>query len=280
MGGSYSRQVEDKLKTQDNLLQQIHLVSQELSELYANHFLHPDFCNRIALIYNDKLMAYQKQEIDNISYTLGLVNDVPNVKSKICQTIVNHYTERLNLIAGIQSSLSYVSDRIYALTTGPMCLGNPEIFDQQQCKTKGGQWLPVVIRPDDNVTDNKLWYTYIDQLQSRYLTDLQQLLLVLDQLKRFDRDITDEQLKLIGQDAKLLIEQMHQYAHELYQLILTTKTMSPEEQKLYNEQQLIKQQETEARQEALKIANGFSESSTGLNPTVKSLLTGSSRGRR
>src|SRR5690242_6621452 len=121
--------IDNELIHQNALIQEIHRVAQELSEKYTTQFLDPNFCNRLALIYNDKLLSYRKQELDGISYTLGIVSDVPATKQKVCEAIVKHYTDRLNLIAGIQYSLSYVSDRIFALTTGPRCEGKPEIID-------------------------------------------------------------------------------------------------------------------------------------------------------
>src|SRR5207249_2372926 len=131
--------VENNIVRQNALIQEIHNETEKLSEQYNIQFLDPTFCNRVALIYNDKLQNYRKQELDGVSYSLGLVTDLPATKHKVCEAIVKHYTDRLNLLAGIQYSLSYVSDRIFALTTGPRCDGNPEIFDYDECLASGGQ---------------------------------------------------------------------------------------------------------------------------------------------
>ena len=160
-----SQSIDTSLVHQNALIQEIHKTAQTLSEKYSTQFLDPNFCNRIALIYNDKLLKYRRQDLDGVSYTLGIVSDVPATKHKVCESIVKHYTDRLNLIAGIQYSLSYVSDRIFALTTGPRCDGNPEIFDQEQCVLSGGQWINYLVLPSQGIQENQVWFNYLKTMQ-------------------------------------------------------------------------------------------------------------------
>ncbi len=255
MGQSVS--VEASLKQQNQLIQEIHKTAQELSDKYSTQFLDPNFCNRIALIYNDKLLRYRKQDLDGVSFTLGIVSDVPSTKQKVCESIVKHYTDRLNLIAGIQYSLSYVSDRIFALTTGPRCDGNPEVFDQEQCTLSGGQWLNYLVLPDQQIEENQTWFKYLKSMQDSYLASLQKLLSIIAQLKDYDRDINEERLKVLSDEAKTTINGMHQNAYQMYKLILTTPTYTAEELQLLKEQELIKQQEAAARLAALRASQGL-----------------------
>lgn len=249
--------IDSEITRQNALIQEIHNEAKNLSQQYSSQFLDPNFCNRIALIYNDKLQNYRKQELDGVNYTLGLVTDLSATKNKVCESIVKHYTDRLNLIASIQYSLSYVSDRIFALTTGPRCNGNPEIFDQSKCLSSGGQWQNYVITPDPKITENQAWFKYLTELQTNYLSSLKQLLAIIQQLKKFDQDITEERLKVLNQESQNIINNMHQNAYELYKLILVTPTFTPEELKLYKEQENIKKQESAARLAALREANGL-----------------------
>lgn len=255
MGNSQS--IQNSIVRQNALIQEIHTEALSLSDQYNIQFLDPSFCNRIALIYNDKLQNYRKQELDGVNYTLGLVTDLPSTKSKVCETIVKHYTDRLNLLAGIQYSLNYVSDRIFALTTGPRCDGNPEVFDQNKCLKSSGQWQNYVVMPDATINENQTWYKYVNELQLNYLNSLTKLLDIVQQLKNFDEDITDERLKTLNQETQQIIDSMHQNAYELYKLALVTPTFTPEEIKLYKEQELIKKQENAARLEALRTARGL-----------------------
>ena len=252
-----SQSIESSLVHQNALIQEVHKVSQELSEKYTTQFLDPNFCNRIALIYNDKLLRYRRQDLDGISYTLGIVSDIPATKSKVCEAIVKHYTDRLNLIAGIQYSLSYVSDRIFALTTGPRCEGNPEVFTQQQCTLSGGEWVNYLIQPDQQIEENNNWFMYLKSMQDNYLANLSVLLSLLKQLQSYDTDINDERLKSLGDQARTTIDAMHQHAYQMYKLVLTTPTFTAEELKLVKEQNGIKKQESAARLAALRAANGL-----------------------
>ena len=252
-----SQSIDHSLIRQNVLIQEIHKIAQELSETYSTQFLNPSFCNRIALIYNDKLLRYRRQQLDGISYTLGIVSDIPATKQKVCEAITKHYTDRLNLVAGIQYSLSYVSDRIFALTTGPRCNGNPEIFDRQECILSGGQWVNTLVLPDQKISENQMWFNYLKSMQENYLASLSHLLAILNQLKNFDNDINDERLKLLSDEVRTTINAMHQHAHQMYKLILTTATYTTEELKLYKEQQQIKQQQEAARLSALRTANGL-----------------------
>ncbi len=255
MGQGFS--IETELNKQNVLIQEIHAVAQELGDTYSAQFLNPDFCNRVALIYNDKLLKYRRQDLDGISYTLGLVNDVPSTKGKVCEAIVKHYTDRLNLMAGIQYALSYVSDRIFALTTGPRCDGNPEVFNQEECQKSNGRWQPYVVMPDVSIPENQTWYGYLKSLQDDYLRNLQKLLGIINQLRDYDSDINDERLKALGDEAKAIIDGMHKHAYEMYKLLLTTPTYTPEERQSMAEQDQIKKQDDSARLTALRVANGL-----------------------
>lgn len=252
-----SQSVETSIVRQNALIQQIHNEAMNLSEKYNIQFLDPTFCNRIALIYNDKLQNYRKQELDGVNYTLGLVSDLPSTKNKVCESIIKHYTDRLNLLAGIQYSLSYVSDRIFALTIGPRCDGNPEVFDQKKCIESGGQWQNYLVMPDHSLSENQLWYKYLTELQSNYINSLTKLLAIIEQLKKFDENITDERLAVLNKESQTIIDNMHQNAYELYKLALVTPTFTPEELKLYKEQENIKKQESAARLEALRTSRGL-----------------------
>jgi hypothetical protein len=253
----HAQSVDTSLVKQNALIREIHKISQELSRNYTTNFIDPDFCNRLALIYNDKLIRYRKQELDGISYTLGIVTDVPLTKKKTCDAIIKHYTDRLNLISGIQYSLSYVSDRIFALTTGPRCDGNPEVFEMNECQKSGGTWQNYIVMPDQRVKENVSWFNHLENMQSNYLSSLRQLLVILRQLQDFDNDIDNERLKIMSNRAKSIIENMQQHAYQMYKLILTTKTMSKEELTAFKEKNKIERKSNAARLAALAESTGL-----------------------
>ena len=255
MGNGQS--IPNNINRQNQLIQEIHAVATDLTETYSTKFLDPKFCTTIALIYNDKLMNFRKHDLNNVSMTLGLVADIPEQKQQLCSKIVQHYTDRVNLIAAIQQSLNYCSNRIFALTSGPRCEGNPEIFDQAVCTQSNGRWVSAITPPDANVPENKLWYNYLYHMQSKYLEVLARMLDILKQLRDFDEDINDERLKMLGLEVEQLIDIMQGTCYQMYQLILTTPTFTQGELRKQQEDQQMSVQESSARLAALRAARGL-----------------------
>jgi hypothetical protein len=251
------KSVAANVNTQTELIQQIYAIASELSETYTNKYLDAKFCTTLSLIYNDRLMNYRKQELLGVSTTLGLAVDQPALKQKVCDSIIKHYTDRLNLIAVIQQSTSFCSDRIYALTSGPVCTGNPEIFEEAACKKNGGRWDPYIVTPDQSITENKQWFNYIDHMQDIYIKSMARMYDILRQLKDFDQDITDERLSNISTEVKGIISNMTNTCSQMYKLTLTTPTYTPEELRMKKETIETSKNEASARSAALRAASGL-----------------------
>jgi hypothetical protein len=251
------KSVSVNVNSQTDLVQRIYAIASQLSETYTSKYLDPRFCNTLALVYNDKLMNYRKQELMGISSTLGLVVDDPGHKQQICDSIIKHYTDRLNLIAVVQKSTSFCSNRIYGLTTGPVCTGNPEIFDQAECVKSNGKWEPYVVPPDESIVENQQWYKYLYHMQDIYISSLSRMYDILVQLKDFDEDITDEKLSVITEEVEQLITNMTSTCSQMYKLTLTTPTYTNEELRLQQEDINTSRNEAAARGAALRAAHGL-----------------------
>lgn len=249
--------VEKYTDRQNLLIHKIHQTATELADTYNTKFLDPKFCTTVALIYTQKLSNYRKHELNGVALNLGVVADVPQLKDKLCEAIVKHYTDRLNLIAAIQTSIGFCSDRVFALVTGPRCEGNPEIFDREACTSSGGRWVNEIVPPDSTIEANQQWVSYVKDMQDKYLDTLQRLLDILEQLRDYDESINDERLRAIGTEVSTLINVMHQHCGDLYKLALTTPTFTPAELRSIQEQQVISSQEASARHAALRAAQGL-----------------------
>lgn len=254
MGTSKSTLIRNNVDLQNTLLEHINSTAIELSEYYTTNFLNPDFCNSIALIYNDKLLNFRKQELDDVAYSLGVLSDTPLVKQKVCEKIIKHYTDRLNLIAKIQKSVSFCANRIMALVSGPICSGNPHIFDMEECQNKGGQWQPAVALPDLEVDQNLDWYTNVSNMQRQYISNLSRLSQILSQLKNYESEIQDEQLQQMRQEVDQLIETMHSTCGNIYDKVLNTKTYTKQESENLKQVKQKALQQTEATSAAMQAA--------------------------
>ena len=249
--------IPSNVNQQNELIQEIHAVAQDLSESYRSKYLDPKFCTSVALIYNDKLMNYRKQDLNSVAMTLGVVADIPGQKQQLCEVIVKHYTDRLNLISAIQHSLNFCSNRIFALTSGPRCEGHPEIFDQAACTKEGGRWIGYIVPPDESIEENKQWFNYVERMQAVYLETLARMLDILNQLKDFDQDINDERLQSMGHEVEQLIDSMQKNCYQLYKLTLVTPTFTKEELAARQENDTISKQEAAARLAALRSSKNL-----------------------
>ena len=241
------------------LKQRIDDIANKLTDEYTSKYLNPNFCNRTALVYRDKLMRFNKVDLEGVSKQLRLsyVADVPQLKSTLCDSIIKHYQDRINLIAAIRHSLSYCSNRIFALTSGPRCIGHPEIFDIQQCKTVGGTWKTSTVPPDHELSENSAWFTHLNSMQSYYVDVLSRLLNILRQLEDYDEDINDERLRTMVPEVERLMDAMKSRCSGLYKLALTSRTVTKQQLNHLDENQEIAEQEDAAKLAALRASNGL-----------------------
>lgn len=229
MGQSNSSKCFSYVRSQGQMIDSINNEAKELSDRYTYEFLDDNFCNRVALIYNDKLTKFRKQEIDNVQFTLGIVNDDPTAKNQVCKLIVNHYIKRIQLIAKITQATEYAHNRILALVVGPKCQGQPEVFEESECQRLGGQWIETVLLPDDRVKENKHWYEQVHKMQTDYIIYLRKLKSILTQLNDYDKYVTDEKLHALDVEFDRLTHFMNERAFQAYREILATPTLTAQE---------------------------------------------------
>ena len=204
-------------------------------------------------------MRYSKIELEGVNEKLGLsyIADVPNLKSNLCESIIKHYQDRLNLIGAIRHSLSYCSNRIFALTSGPRCVGHPEIFDLEKCKAVGGTWKTTIVQPNHELSENGAWFTHLRSMQSYYIDVLTRLLNILRQLEDYDEDINDERLRTMVPEVERLMDAMKSRCSGLYKLALTSRTVTKQELDHLDENNEIAKQEDAAKLAALRASNGL-----------------------
>lgn len=239
------------------LVAQIDQSAVDLGSTYQSEFLDASFCNRLALVMTDKLLQYQSQSLEGIALTLGLSYDMPSAKLKICEQIVNHYTRRLNLINLIQQSMQFVSNRVYALTTGPICAGNPNIFDPAECSIKGGIWQAKVVLPDPEVAENKEWYNRVAMLQKTVMFSVNRLLGILKYLQGSDSSIDDKILTSKQEEVEKIIGELHLQVATIYNDTILLKTYTKIEVAEIKKETDLKQQQQAANQAQLRAAHGL-----------------------
>jgi hypothetical protein len=216
----HTKEIEEDLKS-------ISELSIGLAEQYHSDFLRPDFCNRVAMVSKQKLGYFSEQRLEGIAegvdstYTLGMVASDPGMKEKLCDTIVDHYMKRVNLISTILTSLDECSDRVKALVSGPICLSNPDIFDEEECKKMGGaeSWLEnynISFGINDQSIHNKPFFNKMEELNQHFMDNLKKVKTILDQLKQKEYMIKPEDLEKMQEDTQKLLFVMKEGCRRLY----------------------------------------------------------------
>ena len=256
MGQNNSKAVFNYNRTSLDLIDKIQKRAAKLKEDYTYEFLDENFCNKIALLHNDQLTKFKKQEIDGVRYTLGIVNDDPRMKEKVCKQIVDHYVRRLKLIAKIETSIDYAINRIYAITVGPRCDGYPDTFDEKGCRDRGGRWTQLVTMPED-IVENRQWFQQVHDMQRDYINYLKRLDSMLVQLDDFDDYVNDERLKALETEFEKLRDRINTTTFERHRLAASTKTFTRQEVATLRANQMQSQAAYAAQQSAMRLAHGL-----------------------
>lgn len=206
------------LATQEELIREITEISINLAENYNKEFLRPDFCNRVALVATEKLGNFSKSQLDDVVYTLGVVAEDPMLKENLCQAIIDHYMKRIQLISTIINSLEPCSKMVKAVNTGPICVGNPDIFDKQECNDNGNNWQNfnfMTYNIDKNAEQNKAFLNSLNNLNIEFTRDLEAIKKILEDVMNINYNIADEQLDNLQIETQQLITTM-EYKCKLY----------------------------------------------------------------
>ncbi len=257
MGQSNSKATYYNNKVATDLIREIQTRAKKLNDSYSYEFLDDQFCNRVALLYNDKLSKFRKQDIDNVRYTLGIVNDDPEIRDRACKLIVDHYIKRIKLINKIQQNMDYCLNRIFALTVGPKCNNFPEVFSEQECSSKGGGWIETVILPDDALAENRPWFQQVHNMQNEYINYLKRLESIMVQFDDFDEYVTDERLTALELEFDKLSHRINQTTFERYRMILGTRTYSAEEIAEQRARQKELADNYAAQRNAMRVSKGL-----------------------
>lgn len=199
------------LATQEELIREITEISINLAENYNKEFLRPDFCNRVALVTTEKLGNYSKTQLNDVVHTLGVVAEDPMLKENLCQAIIDHYMKRIQLISIIVNSLEPCSKMVKAVNTGPICVGNPDIFDESECNKSGNDWQAfnfMTYNIDKDVEQNKPFLDSLNNLNMEFTRDLEAIKKILEDLMNINYNIEDEQLDNLQIETQQLLTSM------------------------------------------------------------------------
>ena len=252
---------EEMLVKGESLVDDLTKLSLELVDEYYLEFLRPDFCNRVALISTKLLMdSTNSQEINGAEHVLGLVSGESEMKEKLCEQIVRHYIDRVNLISAIIYSLEYCSDRLRALIVGPICTVNYDVFNKAECDEICGNstcWVENNLINKD-LPREQTYFKVIKEIYDQFTKSLKIFQETLDKLKSL-KSVKDEELKNLSRLTHQEIYKVKSRCNELYYSALLNPPVSSAEleQKTYydNLADKLKQQVLDVSQKQIEEHN-------------------------
>ena len=247
MGNSNSLEAKDKKK--EDLIFDIEVKGNRLNRLYTEKYLDPDFCNQVTMVNTDDLVRFQHQKVENKQYSFGYIGDVPTVKEKICEGIQEEYRLKKELVSTILTCFQECNARLDSVTKGPMCRGNPEIFNEVDCAPPS-EWIHTVVPPEEGISENKKWYNTMTDYHDYFMKNISIMQNILNDLEshdeRFSIDRVQEMIRTVD---KIKLSLNHECSR-LQRFILTIPTFTDQE---IEEQKKI-EDENKGRTEAKRAA--------------------------
>jgi len=234
---------EEMLVKGESLVDDLTKLSLELVDEYYLEFLRPDFCNRVALVSKKLLLETTNAvEINGASHVLGLVSGETEAKEKLCEQIIKHYIDRVNLISSIIYSLEYCSDRLRALVVGPICTVNYDVFNKVECDEICGDsscWIENNLINKD-IDRNQQYFHLIRKIYDEFTKSIEKFQDALEKVKKNPKtgerkSFTDEDLKNLSKEIHEEIYKVKTNCNELYYsaLLNPPKTSQEIEQNNY-----------------------------------------------
>jgi len=168
-----------------------HQIREEIKKIVYDYKFWTDnkLCNKIELIYRDKLIKFPKTNLLNISATVGLKYSTNVSKKKLCHNIINHYQQRINLLKRIQHAIFMTQKKLRRAKDGPVCKNiNKYIEDFFVCDKYKGLWVSqkeynIMIKRVHKLKLYDQWKKYIDSLDKYYFKSLRQLQMIITKIK-------------------------------------------------------------------------------------------------
>lgn len=205
-----------------------------IKELIKNYevWTDPEKCNKMELVYKNKLMHFSDSMLYDISLLLGHKyekNKIP--REKLCDLIVNHYKSRIELLRKINKGINRCADMIKRASNGEVCRNTTKYIDDFfTCNTipkaiwiNKEEYSKILerLRKDDRLENMTNW---IEQLQEHYYGSLQKLLDIVTVIKQdIDNTLSFIEFQAIQEETDVILRKMNQYCEIYYLLAINSR---------------------------------------------------------
>lgn len=183
--GNNNSNIKEEFEKSELKYKEVMLLYEYLYDSYEKEFVNSDFCEKIIDMYHNN----KKKQNDLIYKDLGFLikpineknenneNNEGNLsnedKNTLCERLKNDYNITLKRLKSIDDICFKIRNRIIAIISGPLCVSNPEVFDQKKCTDTGSIWKLENPLPDKNISLNKNFYDHLELIQNTYYKGLE-----------------------------------------------------------------------------------------------------------
>ena len=203
-------------------------IQNTIKELIKKYSIWSDSekCNKMELVYKNKLLGFSDSQLYQVSLILGYKYDKQIPREKICDFIVNHYKQRINLLKQINTGINKCADMLVRVREGEFCKNTSKYIDNFfTCNTiprslwinkEEYQKLLENLKKSDRLEAMMKW---ISQLETYYYSSLNKLLRIVVTIKQdIDNTISFVEFEAIKNETDKVLKDMLDMC-EIYYLL-------------------------------------------------------------
>lgn len=187
-------------------------------------------CNDLELVYYDKLIRFKKDDLVNASTAIGYKFHNNTNKSQICNKIVTHYTNRVNLLNYILNVVEVNQKKVIRANNGPVCTKiNGFVDDLYYCnQIKGAEWINKNAYKEHikKLKDHKkydLWKERLNNLDFFYEQNIKELQDIISKIKGdINNSMSDSEYNALVHHTKNILKKFNTLSNVYYLIVINT----------------------------------------------------------
>jgi hypothetical protein len=220
----------NKHTNSNNSTKLYNIIKEEIEYLIDNYkfWTNENICEKLTVVYHDKLMQYDRSVLLNASMDIGIENqDIKFDKSILCANIITHYVSKILLLQDILKAINRGKKRTILAVNGPVCQQVDSFIDDfYKCQELGGLWLSR--EQYNKIINNIINDARLDKQYMKYIKDLERywikyMKILQETVQTIKRDISNKMGKLEFETLKFQTEEnikKMDYICDIYYLLI------------------------------------------------------------
>ena len=205
-------------------------ITEELANMIseASFWSNDDICNKMSIVYYDKLIQFNRSDIVNESQQIGIKVDVSQDDTKkLCVEIISHYRKRLELLKDIHTAITESYRKLSTVTTGPICKNVDKYVDNfLACQQANGLWvdqdqLKLILKKINKSKRASEYRKHLRNMDSEWIKCISKLQKAMKIIKQdIENKMSDDAIDDIKKYCQHSIEKMNKII-DVYHLLIS-----------------------------------------------------------